>query len=263
MATVWSSIAYDVAVGSAAVGGTALCLTARRATAGRPGGWPVAAARALAVVLLADAASYTASSLAGHRFSVSLLPLQLCDVAIVIAAAACWWRVPLLVELTYFWGLAGTLQAVLTPDLGAPFPELAFFQFVVGHLVIVLAAAYLVAGLRLPPRPGAARRVFVLTAGYTAAVGVVDAVSGADFMFLRSPPAHWSLLSVLGPWPWYLLSAAALAWVLFLLLELPFRRRSRGTAAVLTGPGAAPRVRPAGRGAHPASRRRSGRPWRA
>ena len=44
------------------------------------------------------------------------------------------------VELTYFWGLAGTLQAIVTPDLSAGFPQLEFFMFVVGHLGIVIAA---------------------------------------------------------------------------------------------------------------------------
>ncbi|MBE3075747.1 MAG: hypothetical protein IMZ75_12535, partial [Actinobacteria bacterium] len=36
---------------------------------------------------------------------------------------------------------------------------------------------------------------------------------------------HGSLLSVLGPWPWYILSAAAVAFVLLLILDAPFHRR--------------------------------------
>lgn len=54
----------------------------------------------------------------------------------------------------------GTLQAVITPDLVVAFPHLVFFQYVVGHLGIVLAALYLVIGLGLAPRAGAALRVF-------------------------------------------------------------------------------------------------------
>lgn len=166
----------------------------------------------------------------------SSLPLALCDIGVIVAASACWWRVPLLVDLTYFWGLAGTLQAVITPDPQVGFPHLMFFEYLVGHLGIVLAAVFLVVGLRLTPRPSAVPRVFAITAVYTAFVGLVDAVTGANYMFLRDPPSEWTLLRVLGPWPWYVMSAAGVGLVLLVLLDLPFwpsRRRAReGTEQV-------------------------------
>ncbi|MGH9017392.1 MAG: TIGR02206 family membrane protein, partial [Acidimicrobiales bacterium] len=150
------------------------------------------------------------------------LPLALCDMAALVAAAACWTRLALLVEITYFWGLAGTLQAVITPDLNAGFPHLVFFQYMVGHLGIVVAALFLVVGLGVAPRRGAVVRVFTITLLYTAVVGAVDAAGGANYMFLRSPPGEWTLLRVLGPWPWYIASAAGVALVLLVALDAPF-----------------------------------------
>jgi uncharacterized membrane protein YwaF len=47
-------------------------------------------------------------------------------------------------------------------------------------------------------------------------------------MFLRRPPGNWTLLKLLGPWPWYIVSAAGVALVLLAVLDLPFwfdRRR--------------------------------------
>jgi hypothetical integral membrane protein (TIGR02206 family) len=180
---------------------------------------------------LADAASYTIGLVVAGTWSPrTSLPLALCDVGVLVAAAACWWRVPILVELTYFWGLAGTIQAVITPDLVVPFPGLVFFQYVIGHLAIVMAALFLVVGMGIEPRPGSIGRVYAITLGYTLFVGAVDAVTGADYMFLRRPPAEWTLLRLLGPWPWYLLSGAGVALVLVILLDLPFwpaRRRAR------------------------------------
>jgi hypothetical integral membrane protein (TIGR02206 family) len=154
--------------------------------------------------------------------------------AALVAAAACWWRLPVLVELTYFWGLAGTLQAVITPDLNAGFPHLVFFQYMVGHLGIVLAAVFLVVGLGIAPRPGAVLRVFAITLGYTGFVGLIDGLTGANYMFLRSPPGEWTLLRVLGPWPWYIASAAAVALVLLVALDAPFWRRRRPSVATTT-----------------------------
>jgi hypothetical integral membrane protein (TIGR02206 family) len=241
LAAIVTPAAYGSAVGLAMLAGVAGCTAARR----RPGGWMVWVARALGALLLADAVSYVVGLVVAGTFSARTdLPLALCNVAVLVAAAACVWRVAILVELTWFWGLAGTLQAVVTPDLSVGFPHLVFFQYMVGHLGIVLAALFLVVGLRLRPRPGAAPRVLAVTALYTALVGLVDATSGANYMFLRRPPANWTLLRVLGPWPWYTLSAAGVAIVLVTVLDAPFwssRRSAERTRPVRSAglPGAA------------------------
>lgn len=217
--------AYWVAVATATAVGAGACVLARR----RPGRVATAVGRGISLTLAAVAAVYVVRPVvAGGWTAAGSLPLNLCDVALAIAAVACWlprWRLG--VELTYFWGAAGTLQAVLTPDLAQRFPSLEFFEFVVGHVGILVAAAYLVVALRISPRRGAAVRVFAITLAYTAVIGVIDWLSGGDYMYLAHRPRHASLLSALGPWPWYILSAAGVAIVLFWLLDLPFEARRR------------------------------------
>jgi hypothetical integral membrane protein (TIGR02206 family) len=220
-----------VAVG--ALGCAVLCMAARR----RPGPWRVVVVRVLGLALAADAVSYSVGLAVGGTWSAKTsLPLALCDVGVVVAAGACWWQRQVLVELTYFWGLAGTVQAVITPDLNVGFPHLVFFQYVIGHLGIVAAALFLVVGMGIAPRPGSVARVGVITALYTAFVGLVDAVTGANYMFLRAPPGEWTLLRVLGPWPWYVVSAAGVAVALFLLLDSPFWAARRAARPGGTGP---------------------------
>jgi uncharacterized membrane protein YwaF len=41
-------------------------------------------------------------------------------------------------------------------------------------------------------------------------------------MFLKHPPLGGSLIDLLGPWPWYLLSLMGVALVLFVLAYLPY-----------------------------------------
>jgi len=215
--------AYWIAVSIGTMICVSLCVACRR----WPGPWVGSAGRAISVVLVADAVLFVSVPLAEGRWSVQAsLPLALCDVALIVAAIACWRpRWLLAVELTYFWGLAGTLQAVVTPDLSAGFPQLEFFMFVVGHLGIVIAALFLVVGLRLKPRSGSVMRVFAITAAYTAFVGCFNWLTGSNYMYLAAVPTHGSLLSVLGPWPWYILSATGVALVLLLILDAPFHRR--------------------------------------
>ncbi len=225
-----SPVAYGLSVLAAVIAGVVLCVEARR----RPGRWTVRAARCLGGILAADAVSYGVSLAVRGEWSPSTsLPLALCNMAVLVAVAACWWRTRLLVELTWFWGMAGTIQAVVTPDLDVAFPHLVFFEYVIGHLGIVLAAVFLVVGMRIPPRPKAVPRVFAVTAAYTTFVGLVDAATGANYMFLRRPPPQWTLLRVLGPWPWYVVSALPVAVVLLVVLDAPFwaaRRRRRPPA---------------------------------
>ena len=200
----------------------ALVVAARRS----PGAW----LKALAVVLLLDEVSwwlYVAAGGGTPRERAQPLPLQLCDVAIFIAAAALWTRHQLLVELLYFWGLAGTLQALLTPDLPQHFPSYPYFQYYVAHGGVVGAALLLVVGMRLYPRPWAVVRVLGLTFAYAAIVGLVDLLTGSDYMYLREKPPSPTLLDFLGPWPVYILSAAVIGLGLFAVLDSPFRLRRR------------------------------------
>lgn len=199
-----------------------------------PGRWTTVFARALAVFLVANQLSWYVV----ERNSLSLqwsLPLGLCEIGTFVAGAALWWRTPLLVEITYFWGLGGTVQALLTPELDrfSLFPTYFYFQYYINHGGLVLAAVFLVVGLNLVPRPGAVLRVAMITAAYLVVVAGVDRVTGGDYLYLRQPPPTASLLNLLGPWPWYVGGMIALGIVVLLVLNSPFwvmRRLARRTA---------------------------------
>lgn len=150
------------------------------------------------------------------------LPMHLCDWATVAAILALVGRWPLAYELAYFWGLAGTLQGVLTPDLEGDFTEPHVLRFFLSHGGIIAAALYLTLGLGLRPRAGCVVRVLLWTNGYAIAAGTVNALTGANYGYLCAKPDRPSLLDHLGPWPLYLASLEVLALLLFLALNAPF-----------------------------------------
>jgi hypothetical integral membrane protein (TIGR02206 family) len=198
-----------------------LCVAARRA----PGRWTDAVAAIVALALVVAELSWQPYVVANHTWSLGAsLPVQLCDVGGFVAAAALLWRQLLLVEIAYFWGLGGTLQAVLTPDLtDQHFPSFSYLQFYVTHDLVILAALFLVFGLALTPRPGAVRRIFLLTIGFAVLVGLIDLVTGGNYMYLRQVPVSGSLLDLMGPWPWYIAAGAGLTLLVLLILDAPFR----------------------------------------
>jgi hypothetical integral membrane protein (TIGR02206 family) len=226
------SPAYITTLAVTIVTATALCIAGRRHRGPNPARWMLVANWALAAMLLATSGLWLATTIGDQPYTAATsLPFALCDMAALVAAAALLTRSMLLVEVTYFWGLAGTLQALLTPDLKVGWPSLEFVEYVVAHAAIVCAAVFLVVGQRLVPRRLAVLRIWLVTIAYTAVVGAIDAVTGGNYMYLRHTPGEWTLLSVLGPWPWYLVSAAGVAVVLFALLDAPWWRGRRPSGA--------------------------------
>ncbi len=183
--------------------------------------WRVGYARALALLILAGwIGEYVADIVTGVWSVKYTLPLQLTDAVSAAAVAALWTRRPLLIELTYFWALTASLQALLTPDVSQNFPSVFYFTYFTYHVGAVVAACLLVFGLGSYPRAGAAWRVFAATLAVAAAAGTADAITGGNYMYLHQKPVHGSLLNVLGPWPWYIAGAAGVGLAMLLVLQL-------------------------------------------
>jgi hypothetical integral membrane protein (TIGR02206 family) len=213
----WEHLA---AVGVAALLCAVLCTAARA----RPGPWTTVASRVIAVVLVGNLVAWQVVTAVQGRWTVTTgLMLDLCPVSAACAAAALWTRRPLLAELAYFWGCTGSVQGLITPDTRWHFPNFFYFQFYVIHAGVVVAGLFLVIGLGVTPRPHAVRRVFALTLGFAGVCAVADILSGGNYLFLRDTGGGGTLLEVMGPWPWYIATGAALALVLLTLLDAPFR----------------------------------------
>lgn len=193
----------------------------------RPGPWVVRASRALALIVLAAyVADHAIAASRGLWSPRVYLPLHLSDAAALAAVLALWSARPLLVELTYFWGLTASVQALLTPDLAHGFPDPLFVTFFLTHGAVPAAALLLVVGRGIAPRPGAMWRALGATVAVAVAAAAGCLATGGNYMFLRRKP-DGSLLDLMGPWPWYVASAGLLAVVLFALLAAPFRERAR------------------------------------
>jgi hypothetical integral membrane protein (TIGR02206 family) len=178
-------------------------------------------ARALALlVLVAWVGEYILDAANGTYSARFTLPLQLTDAISATTVIALWTRKRAAVELLYFWALSASLQALITPDLGENFPSAYYFTYFVYHIGAVVAAVMLVFGCGMYPRPWGALRAFAATLAWAALAGIADIVFGGNYMYLRAKPVHSSLLSLMGPWPWYLVSTGALALAMLLLLAL-------------------------------------------
>lgn len=161
------------------------------------------------------------------------LPIHLCDLAWMAAAVALWTHHRYPTALTCFWGLTLTTQGVFTPDV-ADFPDVSYVTFWGLHLMVVLAAVYLVFGLELLPTWRDYGWTVATTAAWAAAAYVLNLVLDANYGYLRYKPASGSLLDLLGPWPLYVLNEILLVAGVWALIALGLRAWARQDGSTRT-----------------------------
>jgi len=153
------------------------------------------------------------------------VPLQLTDLATVVAAYALGSQKQWAYALTYYWGLVLSTQALISPALQGPdFPHYQFLAFWAIHLLVVWAAIYLTWGRGMRPDWRDFRFAVVVTLVWATFTFTFNSIAGTNYGFLNRKPSTASLLDVLGPWPWYIVTAATLVLILWALMTWPWMR---------------------------------------
>jgi hypothetical integral membrane protein (TIGR02206 family) len=151
------------------------------------------------------------------------LPFQLCDWAMVTIIVALWIARLSWTEVSYFWGIGGTFQAILTPNLQVGFPDIRFISFFVGHCGIVAGVIYLLVARRFRPTLGSVWRTLAWSQLYLFATLAVDYLTNVNYGFLLHKPQAASILDYLSNMRWlYLVELEGLALFFFALLYAPF-----------------------------------------
>jgi hypothetical integral membrane protein (TIGR02206 family) len=152
-----------------------------------------------------------------------VLPMQMCDWGLVVVIVAMWTGSQRWFEVAYFWGIGGTLQAVLTPNLRYGFPDWRFISFFTSHSGIIVGVIFLMLTRGYRPYPMSIVRVWLWSEFYFVVTLIADHITGFNYGFLLHKPEAFSILSFLSDSrPLYLLQLHLVALLFFLLLYAPF-----------------------------------------
>lgn len=177
----------------------------------------------LALLLLLSEASlniwYLSQNIWDARYT---LPLELCSLTLLLSIIMLLTRSRWLYPFLFLAGIAGALQALITPNLSYEFPHFRYFQFFISHAAIILASLYMtwIEGYKLSWKSVAWAMLLLNISA--AAVWGVDYAIGANYMFLAHKPDTASLLNLLGPYPYYLLAEEGIALLMFIILYIFF-----------------------------------------
>lgn len=147
------------------------------------------------------------------------LPLQLCDLAAFVAAAAMitqrrTWR-----TILYFWGIGLSTQALLTPILKVGYLTPNFWFFWVSHTMIIGSAAYDLTVRCYRPTFRDLLNALAWSVAFAIVVTVVNLTWHVNYGYIGNlKPDNPTLIDDLGPWPLRVFKLAVVVVVLFVVL---------------------------------------------
>jgi hypothetical integral membrane protein (TIGR02206 family) len=153
------------------------------------------------------------------------IPLELCSLSLILSVLLLLTRKKIIYEILLFTALLGASQAIFTPLLNFEFPHFRFFHFFYTHLMMIWVVFYFtwVQGYR--PTIWSVIKLFIFLNILLPIIMFINKLVDGNYMFLSHKPNSASLLNLLGPYPWYILSMEFLLITLSLIVWLIFRKR--------------------------------------
>ncbi|MEO8351012.1 MAG: TIGR02206 family membrane protein [Chthoniobacteraceae bacterium] len=151
------------------------------------------------------------------------LPMQLCDWVLFAVVLALWRGSQTGFELAYFWGLAGTIQALFTPAIDESAGSIRLFGFFLAHSVIVVGVFFLMLARNFRPTRSSLFRVVIWSEIFLATALTANALTGSNYGFLSARPPQRSMLDYFSDTHWlYVVQLNLCAFVLYAALYLPW-----------------------------------------
>ena len=165
------------------------------------------------------------------------LPLHLCNIVSLLLPVFAITRKRWMYEILLFWILAGTSQAMITPDLVNGFPHYNYLKYWIVHAGLVIFILYMTVVFKMYPTVKSIFKSFLALQGYFILMLLVNKWLGSNYFFISHKPEHGSLLDYFGDWPYYILVAELILFPYFFLIYLPFHLSRRKIISQKADPG--------------------------
>ena len=163
------------------------------------------------------------------------LPITVCGWAIIFASYMVVTKSQGLFDIVYFWVLAGTIFALITPTVityTGP-TRFRYYQFWLEHTLAYIAVFYMIFVHRMRPTWKSFLRAYVALAALAGIAYTANAIlgPGANYLFMARPEDTPSILDILPPvFALRLLVMAVVVTLLFVLAYLPWWCKDRKSA---------------------------------
>lgn len=148
------------------------------------------------------------------------LPLSICSISLILVFLSILIRKKTIITLLYFWGLPGTIYALLFPNLLFGFPHFRFFEFFIAHTLILTAVLFYLFIEKTEINYKEMIIAYIATITYLLFVMLINKILHANYLYLRRKPCFSSFFDLFGNY--YQIKLFCCLFVFFNILQIPF-----------------------------------------
>ena len=162
----------------------------------------------------------------------SNLPLHMCSIMVWVSIYGLLKRTRFSMALMYFFGIAGAVQAIITPDAVYAFPHFRFLNTWFSHSLLVTAGLWVVFVEGYRPTLPDLKKCFIAVNVFAGPVYLINVAVGSRYLYLGNKPETASVLDFFPDWPFYFPLLELILLSLMIAMYLPFRKTSSVQEAV-------------------------------
>ena len=153
-----------------------------------------------------------------------LIPIHMCNLSTIFIGIFLLTKKRIFFEVSFFWGIGGGLNALLTPDVPKNFPDPQYVLFFVGHGLLIIAIVFASLGLKNRPTLSSVRNGIYFSLAVLPIIYLVNILIGppANYWYLGVKPVGESLLDFFPDPPFHIPLLIILGIVVFYLIYSPF-----------------------------------------
>ena len=153
-----------------------------------------------------------------------LIPIHMCNLSTIFIGIFLLTKKRIFFEVSFFWGIGGGLNALLTPDVPKNFPDPQYVLFFVGHGLLIVAIVFASLGLKNRPTLSSVRNGIYFSLAVLPIIYLVNILIGppANYWYLGVKPVGESLLDFFPDPPFHIPLLIILGIVVFYLIYSPF-----------------------------------------
>lgn len=154
------------------------------------------------------------------------MPLELCDMACLVAPISLLSSRRVFSALIFFWGIGLSTQAFFTPTVTVPIATQRWWLFWLLHLVIIATAVYQLTVRKFRPTLKDTLAAIGITATWVASAFVLNIFLGSNYGYVGNVKTERpTFVDLLGDWPARAFLLCAIVIALFFAMWAVFRSR--------------------------------------